>query len=174
MHISKVRSINLDNWSIPMTNLLQLVGNANSNRVYEGTGKCVRPEANSSRDVAERFIRAKYVERSFVVGGKNPSNALDLELWNHCKQGSILDILRCIAIGANLKFVNTAFKGFSNLHAACLGLGSNPIECVELLTQNGADIHALDEHENSTLDIAIESGRVELIAFVVAKLESVV
>ena len=69
-----------------------------------------------------------------------------------------------------MKYSNPSHKAFCNLQATCLS-PQNSTEILELLMLNGADIDALDGEGNSVLDVAFETGKVELIAFIVGKIE---
>jgi len=67
VHISKVRSITLDNWSLPMLSLLGLLGNEANREVYEEMiGDSKRPGPSCSREEGHQFIMRKYVEKAFV------------------------------------------------------------------------------------------------------------
>ncbi|GMI16032.1 hypothetical protein TrLO_g1413 [Triparma laevis f. longispina] len=179
VHVSKVRSLTLDNWSVPMLNVLAFLGNSISNSVYESKKEVElsRPPFGCDRSESEKFIRAKYLDKAFVECGEHMD--LDLNLWNSAQNGDLISCMKFIAMGGNVNYVNNSHKNYSCLHICCVceeNKDPHMLECIELLLQNGANINLTTEEEEeeegkSMLDLAIEGGKVELIAFLVAKLE---
>ena len=47
----------------------------------------------------------------------------------------------------------------------------NRLECLELLVLNGADIKRVNGDEQTLLDVAVDSKRKGIIAYIVAKIE---
>jgi len=179
VHVSKVRSLTLDNWSLPMLNVLKLLGNSISSSVYESKKEAMalRPAADCPRAEAEKFIRMKYIARSFVQGGDHMD--LDLNLWNSAKNGDVISCMKFIAMGSDVNYANADFKCYAPLHICCVceeKKDPHMLECMELLLQNGADINATTapikgEEGKTVLDLAVEGGKVELISFLVGKIE---
>lgn len=69
VHISKVRSVDLDRWDETMADGMAAGGNEKSNAIYNAQlpeGKA--PDAHTSRAEKEWFIRAKYVFKQFCAG----------------------------------------------------------------------------------------------------------
>lgn len=73
-HISKVRSIDLDDWPVSHVQIMMSLGNQVVNLIYEGTfsnsrspGKLTKPKSNSPRDEKEKWIRAKYEAKEFLL-----------------------------------------------------------------------------------------------------------
>lgn len=68
VHISKVRSITLDDWEPESIKLMTELGNRLVNDVYEAKDdvSMVKPDISSTRAEREPWIRAKYVEKRFV------------------------------------------------------------------------------------------------------------
>ena len=76
VHISKVRSVDLDRWDEAMAESMANVGNEKSNANYEASlpeGKA--PNPHTSRTDKEWFIRAKYVFKQFCDGGSGEAAA---------------------------------------------------------------------------------------------------
>ncbi|CAF99407.1 unnamed protein product, partial [Tetraodon nigroviridis] len=65
VHISKVKSVNLDQWTQEQVQSVQEMGNAKAKRLYEAfLPKCFqRPESDQS---AEIFIRDKYDKKKYM------------------------------------------------------------------------------------------------------------
>eukprot|EP00795_Rhopilema_esculentum_P007081 gene7081-12721_t len=68
VHISKVRSITLDDWEPESIKLMSELGNRVINDIYEANedDSMKKPNVSSSRAEREEWIKAKYVEKRFV------------------------------------------------------------------------------------------------------------
>jgi hypothetical protein len=172
VHVSKVRSITLDNWSLPMLDLLKGLGNDVFNQVWEARPSKLNKKVNksSARSEAEGYIRAKYRDKAFVAVGEGVD--VNVNLWNSCKHGDVISVMKFLAWGADYDFVNAHEKGASCLHAVVASNPATALECIELLLVNGANVNAVDSEENSVLDVAVAAGRNDVIAFLVAKMEN--
>lgn len=75
MHISRVRSTELDKWSQQELELLDSMGNAVANSYWEANlpASHARPKSTDLERL-ERFIRQKYEHRAFVSSEFNPYN----------------------------------------------------------------------------------------------------
>ena len=66
-HVSRVRSLSLDTWSVTQLEVMRNVGNSLANRVWEHhLDTRAKPGPLASRGEKERFIRSKYVYRSWL------------------------------------------------------------------------------------------------------------
>uniref|UniRef100_A0A8C8ALI3 ArfGAP with GTPase domain, ankyrin repeat and PH domain 2 n=1 Tax=Otus sunia TaxID=257818 RepID=A0A8C8ALI3_9STRI len=67
-HLSRVRSLDLDDWPRELTLVLTSIGNATANSIWEKNpqGRC-KPTPESSREERESWIRAKYEQRLFLA-----------------------------------------------------------------------------------------------------------
>jgi hypothetical protein len=149
-HISKVRSLTLDKWDIPLLNMMKLLGNAKINSLLEAhhDPKYPRPVATSTREVRQKFINQKYREKKFVEPTDVDVNILSKEFSNQVAAMSqdssttdLLTLLRMIIHGANVNVVNFAENNTTPLHfVAALG---NVIAC-EFLLQNDASLSVVD------------------------------
>ncbi len=182
VHVSKVRSMTLDNWSLPMLGVLQLAGNEVANKVWEGKGGAGKPGAGADRDESEKYIRAKYISKDFLEvveakGGRlfgGDTQSVDQKLWAAAGKSDVVEVLRLIALGADVNFRKDGPKGVKDvsvLHSCVIGGGQKQLECLEVLLVNGANLDVMDSEETGVLDAAVDRGRVEVIAFLVAKFE---
>ncbi|XP_037868767.1 centaurin-gamma-1A isoform X3 [Bombyx mori] len=65
-HISRVRSLDLDEWPLSHVSVMVSIGNALANSIWEADLRGhVKPVATSSREEKERWIRLKYERRQF-------------------------------------------------------------------------------------------------------------
>jgi len=81
VHISKVKSVNLDTWTSIQVSKMQIMGNSKARAVYEANVPegFRRPQADSPLDV---FIRAKYEKKKYIAREWVPTKAPDLpEGW---------------------------------------------------------------------------------------------
>ncbi|GFY78845.1 stromal membrane-associated protein 1 [Trichonephila inaurata madagascariensis] len=82
VHISKVKSVNLDTWTPEQVACLQQMGNSQARAVYEANlpESFRRPQTDSS---LEAFIRAKYEQKKYIakewVPPPAPKPAFDIE-----------------------------------------------------------------------------------------------
>ncbi|KAG8195458.1 hypothetical protein JTE90_002630 [Oedothorax gibbosus] len=82
VHISKVKSVNLDTWTPEQVASLQQMGNSQARAVYEANlpDSFRRPQTDSS---LEAFIRAKYEQKKYIakewVPPPAPKPAFDIE-----------------------------------------------------------------------------------------------
>jgi len=82
VHISKVKSVNLDSWSPEQVAYMQLMGNSKARAVYEANlpDNFKRPQADSG---LEAFVRAKYEHKKYIakewVQPPTPKPAFDIE-----------------------------------------------------------------------------------------------
>ena len=159
-----------------MLNLLKLLGNAAVNSVLEAhvASPHKKIKKGAARAEAEEYIRAKYAAGAFVEKAGMSGEDLDLALWKCCRSGDAAGAMKFLAWGADAGHANTEERGGTCLHAV---VESNPefaLECIELLTVNGADVNAVDGDENSVLDAAVARNEGTVVAFIVAKIENAV
>lgn len=82
VHISKVKSVNLDTWTPEQVACLQQMGNSQARAVYEANlpDNFRRPQTDSS---LEAFIRAKYEQKKYIakewIPPPAPKPAFDIE-----------------------------------------------------------------------------------------------
>ncbi|XP_009638870.1 arf-GAP with GTPase, ANK repeat and PH domain-containing protein 3 [Egretta garzetta] len=67
-HLSRVRSLDLDDWPSELLMVMTAIGNALANAVWEGAVEGYpKPTPESSREEKERWIRAKYEQKLFLA-----------------------------------------------------------------------------------------------------------
>jgi len=77
VHISKVKSVNLDSWTPQQVSCMQIMGNSRARAVYEANipEGFRRPQTDSQLDT---FIRAKYEKKKYIAREYIPQKAPDL------------------------------------------------------------------------------------------------
>lgn len=86
VHISKVKSVNLDSWTPQQVASMQAMGNSKGRAVYEANlpEDFKRPQSDSS---VESFIRQKYEKKKFIASEWVPSKIPDIpEGWDTAGQ----------------------------------------------------------------------------------------
>jgi len=70
VHISKVRSVTLDNFRLEEVEQLERIGNIRANAFWEANlpGRGEKPGPHTGRDVLQNFIRDKYERQKFIAG----------------------------------------------------------------------------------------------------------
>ena len=66
-HISRVRSLDLDEWPPGHLAVMQALGNQLANTLWEQKLKGPKPQAGSSQEDKERFIMTKYNNKEFLA-----------------------------------------------------------------------------------------------------------
>jgi Arf-GAP/coiled-coil/ANK repeat/PH domain-containing protein len=81
VHISKVRSLTLDQWEPETGRLMMQLGNSVVNSTYENnTGDWKKPSPHSSMDKREAYIRAKYIDKLFIPAGEMVPQTVSIPL----------------------------------------------------------------------------------------------
>ncbi|XP_067144380.1 arf-GAP with coiled-coil, ANK repeat and PH domain-containing protein 2 [Centruroides vittatus] len=86
VHVSKVRSLTLDTWEPEILKVMAELGNTIVNRIYEANvdSSVERATPESSRNIREAWIKAKYVKKQFV----KPLPGVDSSIVDTNVQGS--------------------------------------------------------------------------------------
>ncbi|NWU69762.1 AGAP3 protein, partial [Pterocles burchelli] len=92
-HLSRVRSLDLDDWPGGGLMVMTAIGNALANAVWEGGGEGYpKPTPESSRGGGERWIRAKYEQKLFLA----PLGGGDIPLGQQLLRAVVEDDLRLV------------------------------------------------------------------------------
>lgn len=85
VHLSKVRSITLDAWEQEQIKVMVELGNDIVNRIYEANvdeSIATKATFDCKRSIRENWIRAKYVDKAFVVRLPGPKAASRVRGWS--------------------------------------------------------------------------------------------
>ncbi|NWW48389.1 AGAP3 protein, partial [Pedionomus torquatus] len=92
-HLSRVRSLDLDDWPSELLMVMTAIGNALANAVWEGAVEGYpKPTPESSREEKERWIRAKYEQKLFLA----PLPQSDIPLGQQLLRAVVEDDLRLV------------------------------------------------------------------------------
>ncbi|XP_061591124.1 arf-GAP with GTPase, ANK repeat and PH domain-containing protein 2 isoform X2 [Cololabis saira] len=165
-HLSRVRSLDLDDWPGELSQVLAAIGNHMANSIWERcTQGRTKPTPNATREERESWIRAKYEQRAFVAP-LQPASGLDLP--KDSMPSSVLaavtsrDLPRLLLLLAHSTKdqINTVPSGSSSLpctalHAACQ-LGD--VVMTQLLVWYGIDVKAKDNQCQTAMMLARKTG----------------
>lgn len=121
-HISKVRSIVLDDWAPGHLSVMQMIGNELANSVWEARVPLhrERPVANSARELKEAWIRSKYEAKEFAAPLLQPQMVGE-QLMEAILKGEVRTIVQCLvhATAEDLAVTVSATDLRTALHIAC-------------------------------------------------------
>jgi Arf-GAP/GTPase/ANK repeat/PH domain-containing protein 1/3 len=123
-HISKVRSLDLDDWSPPQVAVMMALGNEVVNEVYEARiPLSSKPSASSPRENKESFIRLKYETKAYLLqlrvnnSDNFTSKQVDMKLMEAVNRGDMQTLVLILARHPN-HLKNCSVSGCYPLHAA--------------------------------------------------------
>ncbi|CAF3726435.1 unnamed protein product [Rotaria sordida] len=147
-HLSRVRSLELDEWPSELVQVMRSIGNKLVNSIWEINIKNrIKPQPNASSSERERWIRDKYEQKLFIA----PLTILP----NQARQSLIdaitkEDLYTVILILAHRK-ISTDDINSSLLHLAAL---QGNVTILQLLLWYGADPFIMDNHGRTPLQCA--------------------
>ncbi|KAJ2480899.1 hypothetical protein IWW56_002140 [Coemansia sp. RSA 2131] len=137
VHVSKVRSVKLDNWEPELAQLMLRLGNSRAARIYEHSLTCERPTPDSPRETRTPYAVRKYADREFVRAFQGSPEELSAELARACGAADISGALQALAQGADAGAVDVG-SGRTPLMAAT---SMADFAMIELLLLWGADVN---------------------------------
>uniref|UniRef100_A0A8C7LGW5 ArfGAP with GTPase domain, ankyrin repeat and PH domain 1 n=1 Tax=Oncorhynchus kisutch TaxID=8019 RepID=A0A8C7LGW5_ONCKI len=121
-HLSRVRSLDLDEWPLELLKVMTSIGNELANDVWEGNAQGhLKPAPDATREERERWIRAKYEQRLFLAS----LSGVDLSLGQQLLRATAEEDLRCVILllahGSREQVNETCGEGDGRtaLHLAC-------------------------------------------------------
>jgi hypothetical protein len=164
-HVSKVRSLALDQLPRSQVELLLRLGNASVNALLEArlpqlAAKKPTPEA--SREERDAFVRRKYVAKAFLAQPDKtdktdkPASARALEqtLRDAAEADNVQLLLHALLLGVNIDTPATGGDAPTALHAAA---AANSATAVELLLLSGADADVTNAAQETPLQSALRN-----------------
>ncbi|KAI8492433.1 Arf-GAP with GTPase, ANK repeat and PH domain-containing protein 3 [Branchiostoma belcheri] len=149
-HLSRVRSLDLDDWPTELATVMTSIGNSLANSVWEANPRGrVKPTPNSQREEKESWIRAKYERKEFLAPPPYPDVPIGQQLLEGVTHDDIRTVVLLLA-HANPSEVNMTLEGDGRtaLHLACT-IGN--IVVTQLLLWYSADFSITDREGRAPL-----------------------
>ncbi|KNC80464.1 hypothetical protein SARC_07180 [Sphaeroforma arctica JP610] len=180
VHVSRVRSLALDDWSASVVELMKVIGNKNSkaqweSRVNKGGAEgidVVVPTPRSDRQTREAFIRAKYIEKKFLTDTVERTQQEDVQELVECVNSDNMNRMYAATVsmvGAGRRSIEVLKTPMSEespesgttFHLAC---AKGCLIAVQMLLWLGADVNMRRAADGLLpVDIAVVGGHDKVV-----------
>ncbi|XP_048379521.1 arf-GAP with GTPase, ANK repeat and PH domain-containing protein 1-like isoform X2 [Stegostoma tigrinum] len=160
-HLSRVRSLDLDDWPLELTLVLTSIGNEMANSVWEkNTQGRSKPTPESTREERENWIRAKYEQKLFLASLKYRDIPIGKQLFRAVMEKDLHSVLLLLA-HAKKEHINEWTEDKDKRTALHLACERKDVVVTQLLVWYGIDVKARDVKGNTALYHARRAGAQE-------------